>query len=104
MSLSTFEVGLSGHDEVTYTEEDAGALSSGGTLLGVGGIAVALAAKDTLANVFGSVTIFTDRPFQVGDLVSINGNVGSVEATIAKDPECSQTPLEPVSTVEPLAV
>ena len=47
--------------------------------LGVGGIAVALAAKDTLANVFGSVTIFTDRPFQVGDLVSINGNVGSVE-------------------------
>ena len=47
--------------------------------LGVGGIAVALAAKDTLANVFGSVTIFTDRPFQVGDLVSINGHVGSVE-------------------------
>ena len=47
--------------------------------LGVGGIAVALAAKDTLANVFGSVTIFTDRPFQVGDAISINGNVGSVE-------------------------
>jgi MscS family membrane protein len=47
--------------------------------LGVGGIAIALAAKDTLANVFGSITIFTDRPFQVGDVVSIDGVVGSVE-------------------------
>jgi len=47
--------------------------------LGVGGIAVALAAKDTLANVFGSITIFTDRPFQVGDAVNIDGVVGAVE-------------------------
>jgi MscS family membrane protein len=47
--------------------------------LGVGGIAIALAAKDTLANVFGSVTIFTDRPFQVGDTVSIDGVIGTVE-------------------------
>jgi MscS family membrane protein len=47
--------------------------------LGVGGIAIALAAKDTLANVFGSVTIFTDRPFQVGDTVKIDGVVGTVE-------------------------
>ena len=47
--------------------------------LGVGGIAIALAAKDTVANVFGSITIFTDRPFQVGDAVNIDGVVGSVE-------------------------
>ena len=47
--------------------------------LGVGGIAIALAAKDTLANVFGSITIFTDQPFHVGDLVDIDGVVGSVE-------------------------
>jgi MscS family membrane protein len=47
--------------------------------LGVGGIAIALAAKDTLANVFGSITIFTDRPFQVGDMVNIDGVVGTVE-------------------------
>jgi MscS family membrane protein len=47
--------------------------------LGVGGIAIALAAKDTLANVFGSITIFTDQPFHVGDLVDIDGVIGSVE-------------------------
>ena len=47
--------------------------------LGVGGIAIALAAKDALANVFGSITIFTDRPFHVGDVVDIDGVVGTVE-------------------------
>ncbi len=47
--------------------------------LGVGGIAIALAAKDTLANVFGSITIFTDQPFHVGDVVDIDGVVGTVE-------------------------
>jgi MscS family membrane protein len=46
---------------------------------GVGGIAVALAAKDTIANFFGSITIFTDRPFQMGELVKIGEHVGSVE-------------------------
>ena len=35
--------------------------------LGLGGLAVALAAKDTLANVLGSLAIVSDRPFQVGD-------------------------------------
>jgi len=47
--------------------------------LGVGGIAIALAAKDTLANVFGSITIFTDQPFHVGDVVNIDGVAGTVE-------------------------
>ena len=46
---------------------------------GVGGIAIALAAKDTIANFFGSVTIFTDRPFQIDELIEIDGNIGSVE-------------------------
>jgi MscS family membrane protein len=46
---------------------------------GVGGIAIALAAKDTIANFFGSVTIFADRPFQIDDLVKINGHYGPVE-------------------------
>ncbi len=46
---------------------------------GVGGIAVALAAKDTIANFFGSITIFTDRPFQMGELVKINEHLGPVE-------------------------
>jgi len=46
---------------------------------GVGGIAVALAAKDTIANFFGSITIFADRPFQVDELVEIDGHLGAVE-------------------------
>ncbi len=46
---------------------------------GVGGIAIALAAKDTIANFFGSVTIFADRPFQMGDMVKIGEHSGPVE-------------------------
>ncbi|MHC4755355.1 MAG: mechanosensitive ion channel family protein [Planctomycetota bacterium] len=46
---------------------------------GVGGIAVALAAKDTIANFFGSVTIFADRPFQIDELVKIGEHYGPVE-------------------------
>lgn len=37
--------------------------------LGLGGLAFALAAKDTVANLFGSLVIFGDRPFKVGDWV-----------------------------------
>ncbi len=48
--------------------------------LGVGGIAVALAAQNTLANMFGSITILMDRPFRVGDSVKIEGYEGTVEA------------------------
>ena len=46
---------------------------------GVGGIAIALAAKETIANFFGSVTIFTDKPFQIDELVKIDGHLGPVE-------------------------
>jgi MscS family membrane protein len=55
---------------------DVGSLIAG---LGLGGLAFALAAKDTLANLFGSFTIFADRPFQIGDSVSISGVEGSIE-------------------------
>jgi MscS family membrane protein len=55
---------------------DVGSLVAG---LGIGGLAFALAAKDALANVFGSLTIFTDRPFQVGDAVEMGGVSGVVE-------------------------
>lgn len=56
---------------------DVGSLLAG---LGIGGLAFALAAKDTIANLFGSLTIFVDKPFQVGDLVSIGSDVeGAVE-------------------------
>lgn len=46
---------------------------------GVGGIAIALAAKDTVANFFGSITIFADRPFQVDDRIEVQGCTGTVE-------------------------
>lgn len=49
------------------------------TGLGIGGLALALAAKDTVANFFGSVIIFTDQPFQVGDWVAIGELEGVVE-------------------------
>jgi len=48
--------------------------------LGIGGLAFALAAKDTLSNIFGSLTVVLDKPFQIGDWVNIGGNVeGTVE-------------------------
>ncbi|MEO1482456.1 MAG: mechanosensitive ion channel family protein [Myxococcota bacterium] len=47
--------------------------------LGVGGLALALAAQDTVANFFGSVVVFTDRPFQVGDWVQFGAIEGTVE-------------------------
>lgn len=47
--------------------------------LGIGGLAIALAAKDTLANFFGSITIFTDQPFQVGELIKTSNAEGVVE-------------------------
>ncbi len=47
--------------------------------LGVGGLALALAAKDTAANLFGSIMIFLDRPFKLGDTVIVGGVEGDVE-------------------------
>lgn len=47
--------------------------------LGIGGLAVALAAQSTLSNWFGAVTIFTDRPFAAGDRVKIGEVEGTVE-------------------------
>ncbi len=47
--------------------------------LGIGGLAVALAAKDTLANFFGSIMIMIDKPFAVGHWVVISGMEGTVE-------------------------
>lgn len=41
--------------------------------LGIGGIAFALAAQDTVKNIFGAFTIFTDKPFGIGDTINVNG-------------------------------
>jgi MscS family membrane protein len=50
------------------------------TGLGVGGIALALAARSTIENLFASFTLAADRPFELGDLVRIDGHLGHVEA------------------------
>ncbi len=47
--------------------------------LGLGGLAVALAAQDTLANVLGWMAVIVDQPFQVGDWVLVDGTEGTVE-------------------------
>ena len=47
--------------------------------LSIGGLAVGLAAQDTLANLFGAVAVFVDKPFQVGDQIKLDGAEGVVE-------------------------
>ncbi len=47
--------------------------------LGIAGLAVAMAAQDTLGNVIGSAAIITDRPFEVEDTIKVEGYTGKVE-------------------------
>jgi MscS family membrane protein len=47
--------------------------------LGIGGVAIALAVKDILSNMFGGVTVITDRPFKVKDRIKVAGIDGFVE-------------------------
>ncbi|MEM8908224.1 MAG: mechanosensitive ion channel family protein [Bacteroidota bacterium] len=46
--------------------------------ISIGGLALALAAQDTVKNLIGSAMIFIDRPFQIGDFIEVNGHVGTV--------------------------
>lgn len=46
--------------------------------LGIGGIAFALAAQDTIKNIFGAFTILTDKPFNIGDTVRIDNFEGTI--------------------------
>ena len=54
---------------------DIGAVLAG---LGIGGLALAMAAKDTVSNVFGGLTIFLDKPFKINDRIKIGGYDGTV--------------------------
>jgi MscS family membrane protein len=47
--------------------------------LGIGGLAIALAAKESLENLLGSFTIFFDKPFIIGDLIKVGNVEGNVE-------------------------
>ncbi len=53
-----------------------------GTLLaslGIGGLALAMAAKDTVSNFFGGIMIFADKPFTIKDRINIDGLDGTVQ-------------------------
>lgn len=54
---------------------DVAALIAG---LGLGGLAFAMAAKDTVSNFFGGITVFTDKPFKIGERIKIGGYDGIV--------------------------
>ena len=48
--------------------------------LSIGGLALGLAAQDTLANLFGAVAVYVDKPFQIGDTIKLEGGIeGTVE-------------------------
>lgn len=46
--------------------------------LGIGGVALAFAAQDTVSNVFGTITIILDRPFKLGDAIKVGDTEGTV--------------------------
>jgi MscS family membrane protein len=62
---------------LTLFDFDVGTILAG---LGIGGLAFALAAQDTLKNFIGSLMLIADRTFRVGDLVKIGANEGVVES------------------------
>lgn len=49
------------------------------TGLGVGGLAIALAAQETIKNFFGSLVIFSDKPFELGERIVVGGHDGTIE-------------------------
>lgn len=55
---------------------DVGALIAG---LGIGGLALAMAAKDSVSNLFGGLTVFVDKPFTLGDRIKIDSYDGVIE-------------------------
>jgi MscS family membrane protein len=68
--------GISGMIALKNSGYDVGALLAG---LGIGGLAFALAAQDTISNLFGGVTVFTDKQFKVGDRIKVLGVDGVVK-------------------------
>jgi len=54
---------------------DVGALIAG---IGIGGLALAMAAKDSVSNIFGGITVFMDQPFMVNERIKISGYDGTI--------------------------
>ena len=74
--LKTFVVVVGGLFILDNLEFDITGLIAG---ISIGGLAFALAAQDTIKNFFGSLMIFVDRPFQVGDWITSGDVDGTVE-------------------------
>lgn len=66
--------------------------------LSIGGIAIALAAQETIKNIFGSITVFSDRPFDVGDWIVFPGGEGEVEEIGVRSSRV-RTPINSLITV-----
>ena len=66
--------------------------------LGIGSLALALAAQDTAANLFGSITIILDRPFQRGDYIKVGDTEGTVEEVGFRSTQI-RTPYKSIITV-----
>jgi MscS family membrane protein len=76
-AVKTFVVALAVIAMLDSFGFDVTALLAG---LGVGGIAVALAAQKTLENLFGGITLLADRPVSVGDFCRFGDRVGTIES------------------------
>lgn len=66
--------------------------------ISIGGLALALAAQDTVKNFIGSIMIFVDRPFQIGDAISIGAVSGVVEEVGFRSTRI-RTPSHSITTV-----
>jgi len=76
-SLRIFTLIIGGLTVLSSLDVDIKALLGG---LGIGGVAIALAAQDAVGNFIGTLSIFTDRPFKVGDWIIVGDKVdGNVE-------------------------
>jgi len=58
---------------------NVGALLAG---LGIGGVAIALAARTTITNIIGGITIFIDQPFKIGDKIRVKSRVRGLEGKV----------------------
>lgn len=52
--------------------------------LGIGGFAIAIAAKETLSNLIGGITLFVERPFRIGDIIQISNDIKLGEAEFGR--------------------
>ncbi len=75
-TIQAIIIGIGVIQGLRVLEVDVTALIAG---ISIGGLALALAAQDMLKNFFGSLTIFMDRPFQIGDWINFSGVDGTVE-------------------------